>query len=146
MTEIRAYDGDYLEKDFEALDVLNGDARDTDLLRAFLDLLDDSQDLLWKLTKWGDANHEHPMFNCKAIGCFHEKGYFVYRIRPFFGKLGRYRILYVYDGQDEAIHYLSVVKKKDEVTGEGYNYEAEHPISRRIFDEYDGSGFPGGCS
>jgi hypothetical protein len=146
MTELRAYDGDYLEGDFEALDTLNGNSRDTDLLRTFLNLLDESQDLLWKLTKRDDASYEHPKFNCKAIDCFQKKGYFVYRIRPFFEKLGCYRILYVYDGQDEAIHYLSVVKKKNGVTEESYNYEEEHPISLRIFDEYDRSGFPRGRS
>lgn len=149
---IQAYDGDHLDEDFRTLEELNGSNAHTDQLRAFLDHVSEVEDLLWKLTKWNDVNGNHPKFNCKAINCFHRRGYYVYRIRFFFGELSRYRVLYVYDGRNDEVHYLAVVRKKDETLTveenreEDYNYESEHPISARIIDEYERTGFSRGRS
>lgn len=147
---IQAYNGDHLDEDLQTLEELNGSTAHADQLRAFLDHVSEAEDLLWKLTKWSDSNGEHPKFNCKAITCFHQRGYYLYRIRFFLGELSRYRVIYMYDGQNDEVHYLAIVRKKDEKLTEkdnrkeDYNYESEHPISARIIDEYERTGFPKG--
>ena len=121
-------------------------ARDVDLLNAFLDEIASSESALWKLSKWSDEN-ARPFFNCKAVSCFQEKGYNVYRVRPLKGSLRKYRILYAYDAPRDEFHLLAVgIKPPDPMPSPPepwsfYNYEIDHPTSKCILREYDDRGF-----
>ncbi|WP_175541886.1 hypothetical protein [Polaromonas sp. YR568] len=136
------FNGDFLEKDLDKLRANALTADDVDLLNAFLDEVAESVDALWKLTRWA-ADHFPPHLNCRAIACFQDDGYNLYRIRPLGPRLSKYRILYAYNNTVEELHFLAVVVKKPEKLPGGadpndfYNYEPNHPISDRVRHEYD---------
>lgn len=143
---LSAFNGDFLEADLENLRHCASTAGDVDLIDAFLDQVAANEDLLWKISKWENTN-QSPHFNCKAIVCFQNEGYNIYRIRPLGKRLSKYRILYAYDAPYNELHFLAIVLKRQEQTTPNdpltffYNYEYEHPISKRIRDEYDNSNF-----
>ena len=145
-----SYDGDHLESDLSFIRENSNNAsgvNDADLLDAFLTQISENEELCWKLVKWESENNTPPFFNCKAINCFQEKGYNVYRLRPTTSLLKKYRIIYALNAQDNEIHYLAIaVKRPDRITNATdpyyYDYEPDHPISKRIFNEYDASGLP----
>ena len=76
-------------------------------------------------------------------------GYNISRIRPLSRNLDRFRILYGIDPQADEFHLLAVAVKTahepliatlpDRFL---YNYEPEHPASRRAKVEYDRLGIP----
>ncbi|MFM0435933.1 hypothetical protein PQQ84_05690 [Paraburkholderia strydomiana] len=139
--------GSHLVQDLEAISQREGSTRTADKIDAFLDEMDASEDAIWKLTRdYAEQNYPAPIFNCRIVRFFAERGYFVYRLRPL-KALGQFRILYAYDGKDEQIHLLAVVRKRPEgpefekdVTY--YGYEPDHPISKRVMAEYDLLGLP----
>lgn len=140
---LRLYDGAYLEDD---LDLIAEDSpEDADLLEAFLDQIDESQEALWALTR-RRSEHPDPLFNERAIECFHDNGYNVYRIRPL-RLLHQYRIIYAFDAPNDAFYVLAISRKKlhdapRAIDPKRYNYEPDHPLSHRIRDEYDELGIP----
>lgn len=121
---------------------------DSSVIEAFLEHIANNVDAMWDLTKWKIYHGSFPVFNVSAIIFFQESGYNIYRCRPFFQKLGKYRIIYAYDGQHDEIHLMAlVVKKPDElpkeiILEEFYGYEPLHPTSKRICEEYDRIGLP----
>lgn len=144
---LQIFNGDFLENDLGKLRADPTTANDVDLLNAFMDQVAESQDLLWKLAKWKE-DHWSPHLNCRAIDCFQNDGYNVYRIRPLNRRLSKYRILYAYNSRDNEFHFLALVIKFDTFLSANtepdshYNYEPNHPISIRVRDEYDNSRFP----
>lgn len=140
------FNGNFLDDDLEKLRANPVTSTDADLLNAFMDQIAGSEEVLWKLLRWKD-DHGSPHFNCRAIDCFQNDGYNIYRIRPLTRKLSKYRILYAYNTQANEFHFLAVVVKQiasiavDAEPGDFYNYEFNHSISIRIRSEYDDSGF-----
>lgn len=141
------FDGDFLQEDLQKLRTNTATAKDVDLLNAFMDEIAESQDVLWKLSKWKE-DHWSPYLNCRAIDCFQNEGYNVYRIRPLKGRLNKYRILYAFNAIANEFHFLAVVVKLTAPLpvganpGDFYNYEYNHSISIRIRNEYNNGGFP----
>lgn len=118
-----------------------------DLLDAFLDQVSESDEASWVLTRW-PGSHPSPYFDVKGIEVFQQKGYNVYRIRPLFGKLKNYRILYAYDGRVDKIYLLAAVKRLinkqpgAKINEEFYDYEPNHPVTIRVREEYDQLNLP----
>lgn len=137
------YDGSYIQED---LDRIRRTARDdADLLDAFLSQIDESDEAVWALSQ-RNGEHADPLFNVKAIDCFHQRGYNLYRIRPL-KLLVRYRIVYAYDPRNDDFYVLAIVRKKlhdapRALDPDCYNYEPDHPITARISDEYDDLDLP----
>ena len=125
------------------------EAQDTDLIMAFLEQLETSEDSKWSLTKW-KAENSNPHFNVSAIATLQSAGFNLYRIRPLSRRLKKYRILYAYNGQVDEIYLLAVVVKKpnplpENAINEGceyYDYEQNHRITKRVLCEYDQLGLP----
>lgn len=145
---IELYPGKYFESDLAFIQshpmYEDGDA---DLINAFLELLEDSEDAKWSLTKW-KSDFQNPHFNVAAIVKLQELGFNLYRLRPLSRRLKKYRILYAYNGQLDEVYLLAVVVKKTNPAtgilpdGEYYDYEIEHRITRRVLGEYDSLGLP----
>ncbi len=140
----QVFDGDHLGADFEALRSNASTSTDADLLDAFLDEIAGSDQAKWQLLKWITEHDARPAlwFNCKAVVCFHDHGYNVSRIQPLAGRLRKYRVLYAYEKRHNELHFLAVVLKKPTAAPPDsdprhYNYELNHPISKRVRDEYD---------
>lgn len=140
----QVFDGDHLGADFEALRSNASTSTDADLLDAFLDEIAGSDQAKWQLLKWITEHDARPglWFNCKAVVCFHDHGYNVSRIQPLAGRLRKYRVLYAYEKRRNELHFLAVVLKKPTAAPPDsdprrYNYELNHPISKRVRDEYD---------
>lgn len=141
------YDGDFLEEDLQKIANEPTTALDVDLMYAFLDELSSSEDAKWKLLKWSESNDQSPYFNCKAISCFHDDGFNLYRIRPLRSRLNKYRIIYAYDAEFDQIHLLAIViavKESFSPPPEDihYDYSKIHEISKRIRCEYESIGIP----
>jgi hypothetical protein len=138
------YNGDHLDAD---IDTIRDDAsisRDADLLNAFLDEVAGSEEALWQLLRRNTEHDARPglWFNCKAVECFLDAGYNVSRMRPLQGRLRKYRILYAYEKDRNELHLLAVVLKRPDPAPQisnprHYDYEPNHPISKRIRNEYD---------
>lgn len=135
-------DGKFIQADLDAISRREGSTRTADKIEAFLDELDASEDAVWKLTHDRDEQrYPDPIFNCELVQSFRAEGYYVYRLRPL-AALRDYRILYAYDGLNDRIHLLAIVRKRppgQEFAGDDtyYEYERDHPISQRTRDEYD---------
>lgn len=143
---IELYDGDFLEEDL-ALVTRMSSAEEADMINAFLNDVAGCVDAMWTLCR-RDANFPHPAFTCKVVECFLKRGFNISRIRPLRGKLNRYRVIYAYDNSCDEIHLLAIVRKRVDPLPEGadpntyYDYEARHPITARIEQEYDRLGIP----
>lgn len=141
------YDGDYLAEDLDRLIENSRVSRYAKLIEPFLDELAGSQDALETMLRRKDE-YPNPLFNVRAVDCFLKRGYNISRIRPFPGGLGRFRILFALDPQDDAFYLLAIVEKIIEPIPSGatsadfYNYERNHPITERICKEYDTLGLP----
>ena len=140
-------DGEHLKADLDAITAREGSTRTADMLEAFLDQMDESEEAIWKLTRdYAEQNYPVLIFNCRLVRSFQDAGYFVYRLRPL-KALGQFRVLYAYDGRTEEIHLLAAVRKRPEgpeFEGDDsyYEYERDHPISVRVRAEYDKLGLP----
>ena len=140
------FDGDHLDAD---LDLLRNDpetAGDVDLIDAFLTEVAESEDTKWTLLKWRGETDSRPFLNCKAVRCFIDAKFNIYRLRPLRGRLSPYRVFYAYDAARNEIHLLAVVKKTPVppplITKPfHYAYEPKHAIADRIRDEYEQRGF-----
>lgn len=98
------------------------------------------------LARWKDQNNK-PFFNVKALDCFQNEGYNIYRLRPLGTRLTRYRIVYAYDNEYDDFYLLAVTEKPLEISENKllsnlmhnriYNYEPDHHITKRIKDDYD---------
>jgi len=144
---LRVYDGDHLEEDFEKLRAVPSTSKEADVIDAFLTQIAESEDALWTLNKWS-AEFSNPHFNCKAINCFQDSGYNIYRIRPLGRRISQFRILYAYDQHNDDYYLLAITIKKPDVLPLGatlndyYDYEPNHPISQRVRSEYERLGLP----
>ena len=141
------YDGDHLHEDLAILSAEPSTKDDVLLLNAFLDEVSASADATWQLLKWHGTSHVSPYFNCKAITCFQEVGFNIYRIRPLRSRLQKYRVIYAFDNDEEcnSIHILAViiaVKSEDTPPPPElhYDYSKNHRISARVREEYESSG------
>lgn len=136
------FDGDNIDEDLKILRAEPATKADVALLNAFLDEISSCENATWQLLKWSGSHDSSPYFNCKAIACFHEAGFNLYRIRPLRSRLQKYRIIYAFDAYDSSIHLLAVtVAVKDAAPPPPlelhYDYSPSHPISVRIRDEYE---------
>lgn len=115
------------------------------MLEALLNEVAESDDAMWKLCHRHDDHHT-PFFNCRAIECFQDDGYNLYRLRPLTPSLSQFRVIYAYDPRRDDFHLLAAVLKlpavvlPDTPQWTFYGYEPEHPTSHRIRAEYDGDG------
>ncbi len=147
---IDLYPGDYFYKDLAGITSKREYRRgDEHLIEAFLSELVANEDAQWSLTKL-KTEHYSPHFSVRGVVLFQRRGFNVYRLRPFFKGLSKYRVLYAYDGQQEEIYLLAVVVKKPEdqqiqvdLSGEYYyDYEPNHWITKRVMAEYEQLGLP----
>lgn len=142
------YDGDFIDKDLQILQADPNTGSDAHLIIALLDQIAGSEEIPWKLLHREDV-HYSPYFNCKAITCFQNDGYNIYRIRPMeTSRLKKYRVLYAYDAPRNKLHLLAIVIKNQNTTSTNhtlnpydYDYEYDHPVSIRIRSEYDNRSF-----
>lgn len=137
------YDGDYVQEDLDRIRATCPE--DAALLDAFLTQIGESEEAIWALSK-RNAEHPDPLFNVKAIDCFHDRGYNLYRIRPI-KLLDRYRIIYAFDAEYDNFYVLGITRKKNHdaprtIDSDFYNYEPGHPLSKRVCEEYDDLNIP----
>lgn len=129
------YDGDHLEDDLARMP-------DGDLIDAFLTGVSTSDDAIRELTKWPGEN-ANPFFNAKGVQTLQQQGYNIYRIRPLSRRLRKYRILFAYDKQHDDFYVLAIAMKRpaalspENLPDDFYNYEHNHPITKRICRECD---------
>jgi len=125
---------------------------DADDIWAFLEVMDGSDDLMGHLCNWHyRQTHQNPQFDCKAVVSLQRSGFNVYRMYSLEMEWGKrhYRILYPYESapvpDDEVFHILAVVLKRTkdtlpELRDRAYDYELDHPITRRVRDDYESLG------
>lgn len=135
------YDGDHLNDDLNILRNNPATKRDVALLTAFLDEVASSEDARWQLLRRSAENFVSPYFNCRAIECFQDDGFNLYRLRPLRSRLQKYRIIYAFDTTDASLHLLAVVVAVKDLNPPPppelhYDYAKNHHISQRIRDEY----------
>ncbi len=143
------YYGDHFEEDLEVLRAGRVYAAHADMIEAFLAEVDANSDAMWKLIQW-DEKHAQPYFNCKAITWMQDLGFNVYRLRPLKGALRDYRLVYAYRSSPgrEEFEMLAIGRKPSTPPPHSptltllYDYEKDHPITKRICDEYERRGFP----
>lgn len=124
---------------------------DSLLIMAFLDLIVVDDDAMFCLIKLKDYYADFPKFNVSAIVMLLQRGFNIYRCRPYFKNLGKYRLIYAFDGIRDEIHMLAAVIKKPEPISEQlideklYGYEKSHPITSRICADYEKLNMPKLC-
>jgi hypothetical protein len=118
---------------------------DADLISVFLDEIDVSDRAKQTMLNRNDEYFD-PAFTVRSIDCFNQSGYNVSRIRPRIPRIGFYRIIFAIDNEYDDFYLLGVVKKTNEymqgLTEDGYNYEPDHWITRRILADYADLGIP----
>lgn len=138
---IQLYDGDHIQADIDLLR-REGLESDMDMLEAFLNDVACCEDAMWVLCRRRDE-FPHPAFNCRVIECFLRRGYNISRLRPLRGRLSQYRVIYAFNHQTDEITLLAVTRKKPDPMPTGatnddyYNYQQEHPVTRRVEREYE---------
>lgn len=144
------YDGDYLWTDLKAIAEDESTGNDADLIEAFLDQVAESVEATWALLRW-PGEHAPPHFNASGVQALQSRGFNCYRVRPLSRRLKKYRILFAFDGRSDEIHLLAVVRRDADLAvehrnqGNYYDYEHDHPISRRVCDEYERLRIPKIC-
>ena len=134
---------DVVDRDLDQISTWSPE--DGDDLRAFLQELEDSGDLLERLSSWHYAHaYADPQFDCRAIDCLQRRGYNVYRLKALRLEWARryYRIVYAYDvAYDDFIVLAVVLRLTDrtppELREHCYDYQPNHPITQRICTEYE---------
>lgn len=140
---IELWPGNHFKDDIDKLRTHPLHGKSVALLRAFIEELKADQSALALLNHANDSCYK-PLFNIKLIGCFQKKGYNIYRVRPLDG-LGHFRIIIAYDVEYDDFYMLALVLKKPENKDQiiksfedyYYDYELNHPITTRIYNEYD---------
>lgn len=141
------YYGDRIEEDFASLETTKEGAEVANVIRALIVEISASEDAMWKLAR-RRGEYRNPSFNSKAIEFLQKQNYNLYRIRPEFSLASQYRVIYAYDSETEEFFALAVVRKKPEAVSTGdfqenyYDYENNHPITKRVCDEYEHLGIP----
>lgn len=141
------YYGDEIDGDFANLEATAEGAAMANVIRALLVEISASQDAMWMLTS-RQGEYRHPSFNSKAIEFLQRQDYNLYRIRPEFSLANQYRVIYAYDSKTDEFFALAVVRKKPRGLSDGdhkenyYDYENNHPITKRVCDEYEHLGIP----
>jgi hypothetical protein len=142
------YSGEGFDSDIAAMRALDGQsARCADLITVLLAEISSSENAVWKLVKH-ESEYRNPSFNCKAINSFLLIGYNISRLRPLFSIANRYRILFAYDNEYDDFYLLGIAQKcqiaipGSSLSESYYDYQLDHPVTQRIFDEYDLLGLP----
>ena len=116
-----------------------------DVLYNLLIDIDESPDILWTLSAREQQNSD-PHFNVKTVDSLQAKGFNVSRLRPLSRRLKDFRVIYAFDAEYEDFYVLAIVRKLQAVLNienkESFNYEPNHPITKRVCELYDAINIP----
>lgn len=90
------------------------------------------------------STHYDPWFDTVLLGVFARQRYNVSRLKSFESNIAKYRYLYTPDFDALEFYFMAIAERLNlrDPQPHQYDYEPDHPITRRVIDCYESQGFP----